>query len=78
MFKLDFSKNTNIQSINYFLLLFVSFLAQESSGKTGVLGPTKIYLAVQPNTTSQAQPPPLTPVKQSDILSSPVQQVSIY
>ncbi|XP_073840777.1 nucleosome-remodeling factor subunit NURF301 E(bx) [Musca autumnalis] len=38
--------------------------AQESSGKQGVLGPTKIYLAVQPSNTS-GQPPPLTPVHQS-------------
>ncbi|KAH8303808.1 hypothetical protein KR018_008184 [Drosophila ironensis] len=40
--------------------------AQESNGKLGVLGPTKIYLAVQPETTAtQSQPPPLTPVHQS-------------
>ncbi|KPU77735.1 uncharacterized protein Dana_GF24755, isoform B [Drosophila ananassae] len=39
--------------------------AQESNGKLGVLGPTKIYLAVQPETTNQSQPPPLTPVHQS-------------
>ncbi|KAH8380095.1 hypothetical protein KR009_008904 [Drosophila setifemur] len=39
--------------------------AQESNGKLGVLGPTKIYLAVQPETTVQSQPPPLTPVHQS-------------
>ncbi|XP_030386178.1 nucleosome-remodeling factor subunit NURF301 isoform X2 [Scaptodrosophila lebanonensis] len=39
--------------------------AQESHGKLGVLGPTKIYLAVQPETASQSQPPPLTPVHQS-------------
>ncbi|XP_059217057.1 nucleosome-remodeling factor subunit NURF301 isoform X2 [Stomoxys calcitrans] len=38
--------------------------AQESSGKQGVLGPTKIYLAVQPSNTS-GQPPPLTPVHQT-------------
>ncbi|XP_055377092.1 nucleosome-remodeling factor subunit NURF301 isoform X2 [Condylostylus longicornis] len=42
--------------------------AQESSGKQGVLGPTKIYLAVQPSTTTvnqqqQCQPPPLAPVQ---------------
>ncbi|XP_067647631.1 nucleosome-remodeling factor subunit NURF301 isoform X2 [Eurosta solidaginis] len=40
--------------------------AQESSGKQGVLGPTKIYLAVQPpNAVLNSQPPPLTPVHQS-------------
>ncbi|KAI8038960.1 hypothetical protein M5D96_007670 [Drosophila gunungcola] len=39
--------------------------AQESNGKLGVLGPTKIYLAVQPETSVQSQPPPLTPVHQS-------------
>lgn len=62
----------------------VRYIAQETSGKTGVLGPTKIYLAVQPAagqivvsgttaaTTNTTQPPPLTPVQ------SPQQQVSIY
>nr|XP_016933940.1 nucleosome-remodeling factor subunit NURF301 isoform X2 [Drosophila suzukii] len=39
--------------------------AQESNGKLGVLGPTKIYLAVQPESAVQSQPPPLTPVHQS-------------
>ncbi|EDW49898.1 GM14290 [Drosophila sechellia] len=39
--------------------------AQESNGKLGVLGPTKIYLAVQPENAVQSQPPPLTPVHQS-------------
>ncbi|EDV95519.1 GH15750 [Drosophila grimshawi] len=40
--------------------------AQESNGKLGVLGPTKIYLAVQPETATQSsQPPPLTPVHQT-------------
>ncbi|XP_037935979.1 nucleosome-remodeling factor subunit NURF301 isoform X3 [Teleopsis dalmanni] len=40
--------------------------AQESNGKQGVLGPTKIYLAVQPpNVVLNSQPPPLTPVIQS-------------
>lgn len=52
------------------------FTAQESSGKQGVLGPTKIYLAVQPptpgNPQTQSQPPPLAPVQQSP------QQVSIF
>ncbi|GAB0089853.1 nucleosome-remodeling factor subunit NURF301 [Sergentomyia squamirostris] len=43
--------------------------AQESSGKQGVLGPTKIYLAVQP-ATQQAQPPPLAPVQNKADLSS--------
>lgn len=55
------------------------FIAQETSGKQGVLGstPTKIYLAVQPPQQVQSQPnqpPPLTPVQ-----SPPQhQQVSIY
>jgi nucleosome-remodeling factor subunit BPTF len=41
--------------------------AQETAGKQGVLGPTKIYLAVQPApTTAQSQnPSPQTPVTQS-------------
>ncbi|XP_017781455.1 PREDICTED: nucleosome-remodeling factor subunit NURF301 isoform X2 [Nicrophorus vespilloides] len=47
--------------------------AQASTGKQGVLGPTKIYLAVQPNSSgtdssnqeSNTQPPPLTPVQQT-------------
>lgn len=48
-------------------------LAQESSGKQGVLGPTKIYLAVQPSQSQpQPQPPPLAPVQ------SPMQQVSVF
>ncbi|XP_018571402.1 nucleosome-remodeling factor subunit NURF301 isoform X2 [Anoplophora glabripennis] len=44
--------------------------AQASTGKQGVLGPTKIYLAVQPssqdqsNETTSSNPPPLTPVQQ--------------
>uniref|UniRef100_A0A1Q3FWI9 Putative nucleosome remodeling factor subunit n=1 Tax=Culex tarsalis TaxID=7177 RepID=A0A1Q3FWI9_CULTA len=39
--------------------------AQESNGKQGVLGPTKIYLAIQPSqqATVAAQPPPLAPVQ---------------
>lgn len=53
--------------------------AQASTGKQGVLGPTKIYLAVQPPnpenanegvatstsvTQTNIQPPPLAPVQQ--------------
>ncbi|SPP86933.1 nucleosome-remodeling factor subunit NURF301 isoform X1 [Drosophila guanche] len=45
--------------------------AQESNGKLGVLGPTKIYLAVQPEATAQSQPPPLTPVHQSTTHQQP-------
>ncbi|RZC39906.1 nucleosome-remodeling factor subunit NURF301, partial [Asbolus verrucosus] len=52
--------------------------AQASTGKQGVLGPTKIYLAVQPSNPDQAQsenassqPPPLAPVQQSVVQSSP-------
>ncbi|XP_057659195.1 nucleosome-remodeling factor subunit NURF301 isoform X2 [Diorhabda carinulata] len=58
--------------------------AQASTGKQGVLGPTKIYLAVQPNTnqeTSEAtstNPPPLTPVQpQSQISQSVVTQQTV-
>ncbi|XP_059615017.1 nucleosome-remodeling factor subunit NURF301 isoform X2 [Phlebotomus argentipes] len=49
--------------------------AQESSGKQGVLGPTKIYLAVQP-ATQQAQPPPLAPVQSKSDISSQHQSSS--
>ncbi|KAL1494312.1 hypothetical protein ABEB36_009929 [Hypothenemus hampei] len=45
--------------------------AQASTGKQGVLGPTKIYLAVQPSQpdnvdgeTTSSDPPPLAPVQQ--------------
>lgn len=46
------------------------FTAQASTGKQGVLGPTKIYLAVQPSGTDastelNSQPPPLAPVQQT-------------
>ncbi|XP_061402352.1 nucleosome-remodeling factor subunit NURF301 [Musca vetustissima] len=47
--------------------------AQESSGKQGVLGPTKIYLAVQPSNTS-GQPPPLTPVHQTQQQVTPIEK----
>ncbi|XP_045474832.1 nucleosome-remodeling factor subunit NURF301 isoform X2 [Harmonia axyridis] len=44
--------------------------AQASTGKQGVLGPTKIYLAVQPSNpdcgnATNSQPPPLAPVQQN-------------
>ncbi|XP_063923379.1 nucleosome-remodeling factor subunit NURF301 isoform X3 [Zophobas morio] len=52
--------------------------AQASTGKQGVLGPTKIYLAVQPSNPDQSQsegvssqPPPLAPVQQSVVQSPP-------
>lgn len=45
--------------------LKILFAAQESTGKLGVLGPTKIYLAVQPQGNTAAQPPPLSPMNQS-------------
>ncbi|XP_016975852.1 nucleosome-remodeling factor subunit NURF301 isoform X2 [Drosophila rhopaloa] len=51
--------------------------AQESNGKLGVLGPTKIYLAVQPEIAAQSQPPPLTPVHQSATHQQVVGGVSI-
>ncbi|KAG5899121.1 hypothetical protein JTB14_021623 [Gonioctena quinquepunctata] len=47
--------------------------AQASTGKQGVLGPTKIYLAVQPSNpevhheTTTTNPPPLTPVQQQPV-----------
>ncbi|XP_049823872.1 nucleosome-remodeling factor subunit NURF301 isoform X3 [Aethina tumida] len=49
--------------------------AQASTGKQGVLGPTKIYLAVQPNNASpetgaDSNPPPLAPVQQSPVTST--------
>lgn len=45
------------------------FAAQASTGKQGVLGPTKIYLAVQPSSgdVDNSQPPPLAPVQQNPI-----------
>lgn len=51
-----------------------NFSAQESNGKQGVLGPTKIYLAVQPPIQNQTQQqlPPLAPVQNT----TTVQQVS--
>ncbi|XP_050310711.1 nucleosome-remodeling factor subunit NURF301 isoform X3 [Anthonomus grandis grandis] len=60
--------------------------AQASTGKQGVLGPTKIYLAVQPANAAQPEsitepistnPPPLAPVQPSPMkqqLKSPVKQ----
>lgn len=59
--------------------------AQASTGKQGVLGPTKIYLAVQPSIEAQqqmqqqdqvvntSQPPPLTPVQSNvhSVVQSP-------
>ncbi|XP_064211217.1 nucleosome-remodeling factor subunit NURF301 isoform X2 [Tribolium castaneum] len=50
--------------------------AQASTGKQGVLGPTKIYLAVQPSNSEgqsegvSSQPPPLAPVQQSVVQSA--------
>lgn len=48
--------------------MFYFVLAQASTGRQGVLGPTKIYLAVQPSNSDGAQdtsnnPPPLAPVQ---------------
>ncbi|KAJ8968859.1 hypothetical protein NQ317_016782 [Molorchus minor] len=54
--------------------------AQASTGKQGVLGPTKIYLAVQPSNpdppaeTLSSNPPPLTPVNQPHLVQSSVVQ----
>ncbi|XP_044753874.1 nucleosome-remodeling factor subunit NURF301 isoform X3 [Coccinella septempunctata] len=52
--------------------------AQASTGKQGVLGPTKIYLAVQPSNPegqTNSQPPPLAPVQQnSSFVQQQVQQ----
>lgn len=46
-----------------------NILAQESSGTQGVLGPTKIYLAVQP-------PDPQPPVQKSTIANTTTQTVT--
>uniref|UniRef100_A0AAR5PPQ8 Nucleosome-remodeling factor subunit NURF301 n=1 Tax=Dendroctonus ponderosae TaxID=77166 RepID=A0AAR5PPQ8_DENPD len=60
--------------------------AQASTGKQGVLGPTKIYLAVQPSQPeasgeSPTNPPPLTPVQQSpakeQLQQSPLKQLVV-
>lgn len=59
-----------LRLINYSLLLILT--AQASTGRQGVLGPTKIYLAVQPSSTDSSataqeasNPPPLAPVVQT-------------
>ena len=59
-------------------MCFFFVVAQASTGKQGVLGPTKIYLAVQPSNPDQSQsegvssqPPPLAPVQQSVVQSPP-------
>ena len=56
----------------YIVLSFFLFKAQ-ASNKQNMLGPTKIYLAVQPSNseataTDTAQPPPLAPVQQTTSL----------
>ncbi|KAK5645407.1 hypothetical protein RI129_006707 [Pyrocoelia pectoralis] len=57
--------------------------AQASTGKQGVLGPTKIYLAVQPSGAEtvgspNSQPPPLAPVQQVTTQSQlPIQEIKI-
>ncbi|CAG9783721.1 unnamed protein product [Diatraea saccharalis] len=48
--------------------------AQESTGKQGMLGPRKMYLAVQPAPTA---PPPLTPVVPQQLQTMPVPQQDI-
>lgn len=59
--------------MNFYLTSYsFKFTAQETGG---VLGPTKIYLAVQPATN--AQPPPLAPVQLKPDIGSNT-QVSIY
>lgn len=66
--------------------------AQASTGKQGVLGPTKIYLAVQPSgtsnnnntsvttettgTTDATNPPPLAPVQQT-VTTTVVNQANV-
>lgn len=54
--------------------------AQESNGRQGVIGPTKIYLAIQPAQNSIANasaaashPPPLTPVQIKHDSGAPIQ-----
>lgn len=63
--------------------IYFSFIsAQASTGKQGVLGPTKIYLAVQPsnqeqsNETTSSNPPPLTPVQQPQAVHNSTQNVT--
>ncbi|KAB0795122.1 hypothetical protein PPYR_11961 [Photinus pyralis] len=57
--------------------------AQASTGKQGVLGPTKIYLAVQPTGAEtvgspNSQPPPLAPVQQVTAQpQQPIQEIKI-
>ncbi|KAK4876450.1 hypothetical protein RN001_012872 [Aquatica leii] len=56
--------------------------AQASTGKQGVLGPTKIYLAVQPGGAEtvgspNSQPPPLAPVQQVTQSHIPTQEVKV-
>lgn len=46
-------------SILFLAFIDCTFTAQESTGKQGMLGPRKMYLAVQP---APSAPPPLTPV----------------
>lgn len=48
--------------------------AQESTGKQGMLGPRKMYLAVQPPATA---PPPLTPVAVAPQALQPLQPMPV-
>lgn len=65
-------------NINLALLKkFCLFAAQASTGRQGVLGPTKIYLAVQPSSSeptsdTPSNPPPLVPVQSVITQSTPV------
>jgi hypothetical protein len=52
----------NFKKVDNIYIFYHYYLAQETSGKTGgVIGPTKIYLAITPQNSSQ--PPPLAPVQ---------------
>lgn len=61
---------------------FISFLAQAATGKQGVLGPTKIYLAVQPvqpsnNQQQQQQTSQVSSTASTPMASTPKQQQPI-
>lgn len=62
-----------------FILNCFKILAQASTGPQGVLGPTKIYLAVQPSgaetvNAPNSQPPPLAPVQHAVTPQVPIQE----
>lgn len=76
-----YTLNVGINLPRFVIFVFIS--AQASTGKQGVLGPTKIYLAVQPsnqeqsNETTSSNPPPLTPVQQPQAIQSSTQNATV-